>query len=230
MIQKYLIVIDEQSQTDTIESIKSILNSDGINLITQEFNPLHFQSRDIDGNPNFDEQKFKESVINLEYFKATDCIACDYNLIPNCDGFRIIQILRDLGYTHKKKIILYSAQIEEVIGEILQNSTDFEAQKKDLIDLIESNIEFVKRNGYDQEVIKMIKKVPDFDFEIELQKWFYSRENDTFNYLFPKYEGKLFKEIAIEIEKNTTQSVEFKRELTEQIISYLSSINGLNDD
>ena len=60
MIQKYLIVIDEQSQIDTIESIKSILRNDGINLVTKELNPKNFQSRDVSsGNLTFDEKRFK---------------------------------------------------------------------------------------------------------------------------------------------------------------------------
>ena len=79
-----------------------------------------------------------------------------------------------------------------------------------------------------QELIKHIKKEKDFSFEDELVKWFSLRKEDTFNYLFPKYKGKKFEEIAYCLQKNTPDSIEFKKDLVEQIISYLSLINGLN--
>lgn len=77
-------------------------------------------------------------------------------------------------------------------------------------------------------LFKHIKKEKEFNFEDELVKWFFLRKEDTFNYLFPKYRGKKFEEIALCLQSNTLDSIEFKKDLIEQIISYLSSINDLN--
>lgn len=231
MIRKHLILIDEQSQLTTLEKIKYKLQEDGIELIYTELDPVKYQKRESDGVLDFDVDSFKKAISDIEYFKYADTILCDYNLIADViNGYEIIKIIRDLNYKKEKKIILYSAKIESVITDILNNSQDFEIQKDNLSKLVNSNIEFIKRDGYDQEAIKYIKKEPEFDFESELIKWFYKRDEDTFNYLFPKYKGKFFKEIAFELETKSSSSIEFKKELIEQIISYLSSINDLNYD
>lgn len=230
MIQKHLILVDEKEQKETLKSIKSTLKNDGFELIYTELNPMNFQIRDEFGNIDFDVESFKSKLCSIEYFKSADVILCDYNLISGVvNGYDIIKIIRELKYNNKKKIILYSAEIGEAISNILKTNSDFERTKEDLITFINCNIEFIKRNGYDQEVIKNIRKEPEFDFETELVKWFYKRDKDVFNYLFPKYKGKFFVEIAKELEDKTPTSLAFKKELIEQIIAYLSTINGLEN-
>ena len=227
MIQKYLILVDEKPQLDTLTNIKNILRNDGIDLIYQEFNPTNYQLRLSSGNIGFDKDKFIQDLSNLQYFKSLDSIVCDYNLIKDViNGFEIIKIIKEINSSYKKQIILYSAQIEEVISDILIGNT-FEEQKNSLKALLNCNIEFIKRDGYDQEVIKNIKKEKEFDFEEELIRWFYKRDKDIFNYLFPKYKGKNFGEIAMELESKTPDSIYFKEELIEQIVAYLSIINDL---
>lgn len=228
MIQKYLILVDENPQADTLKKIKDILAGEGIDLVYEEYNPTNYQKRYLSGDVDFDVDRFKNDIQNVEYFKFADIILCDYNLIPNVvNGYDIIKIIRNLNYTKKRKIILYSAKIEGVISDILMSNSDFEKQKENLVNLINCNIEFTKRDGYVEEVIKNIKKEKEFDFEEELIKWFYKRDKDVFNYLFPKYKGKSFGEIAVELESKTSDSIYFKKELIEQIVAYLSTINDL---
>lgn len=231
MIQRYLILIDENPQKDTLQSICNTLGKEGIDLVCKEYNPTEYSKRDLDGNLDFDKERFEMDIQSLHFFKSANIILCDYNLIEGIiNGYDIIKIIRDLKYSPKRKIILYSARIDDVISEILKDEKDFERQKESLTNLIGYNIEFIRRDGYDQEVFKFIRKEPDFDFETELVKWFHKRDKDEFNYLFPKYKGKSFGEIAIELESKTTDSIEFKKDLVEQIIAYLSTINNLKND
>ena len=228
MIQKILILVDEQPQSSVLRNIEAILKNDGIELVYKEFNPINYQKRE-NGEILFDAESFKADLCGLPYFTRLDSIVCDYNLIAGIiDGFQIIKIIKSINPNYKKQVILYSAQIESVIEDIIRTD-DFEKQKENLKSLIECNIDFRKRdNDYVQELIKHIKKEKDFSFEDELVKWFSLRKEDTFNYLFPKYKGKKFEEIAYCLQKNTPDSIEFKKDLVEQIISYLSLINGLN--
>lgn len=228
MIQKFLILVDEQPQSSVLRNIEAILKNDGIELVYKEFNPINYQKRE-NGEILFDAESFKADLCGLPYFTRLDSIVCDYNLIAGIiDGFQIIKIMKSINPNYKKQVILYSAQIESVIEDIIRTD-DFEKQKENLKSLIECNIDFRKRdNDYVQELIKHIKKEKDFSFEDELVKWFSLRKEDTFNYLFPKYKGKKFEEIAYCLQKNTPDSIEFKKDLVEQIISYLSLINGLN--
>lgn len=227
MIEKYLISIDEQSQSAVLELVRTNLQKEGIKLIYMEFNPLKYQKRE-DHSLIFDEEKFKNDLVGLPYFRQIDSIVCDYNLIDKViDGFQIIKIIKEINPYYKKQIILYSAKIDMVIDDILSGS-DFELKKKNLRSLIDCNIDFHRRDvGYEQNVIKHIKKDKEFNPEEELINWFYSRKNDTFNYLFPKYSGKTFCEIADLLKNGGHESVEFKKEIIEQITSYLLKINSL---
>ncbi len=230
MIQKYIIVVDEQSQTIVLDKIKDTLKNDGFELIYQELNPTNYTKRDNE-DTHFDKQAFSNALINIKYFKMADMILCDYNLIADVvNGYEIIKIIRELKYKQKTKVILYSAQIDGVITDILKTDNDFEKQKEKLVALMSYNIEFIKRDGFDKEVYETIREEANFDFETELITWFHKREKDTFNYLFPKYQGKTFGEIAEELENDTYDSNQFKKELAEQIIAYLSEINGLSND
>jgi hypothetical protein len=229
MIQKYLILIDEQSQSAVLQNIKTTLKNDGIELVFKEFNPINYQKRD-NGEIQFDTESFKTDLLGLPYFKQLDSIVCDYNLITDIiDGFQIIKIIKSINPNYKKQVILYSAQIETVIEDIIKTG-DFEKQKENLKSLIDCNIDFRKRdNDYEQGLVRHVKKEKEFSFEDELIKWFFLRKDDVFNYLFPKYMGKKFEEIATCLQSKTPDSIEFKKDLVEQIISYLSSINGLDE-
>jgi hypothetical protein len=229
MIQKYLILVDEQSQSAVLQNIKIILKNDGIELVFKEFNPINYQKRD-NGEILFDAESFKTDLLSLPYFKNLDSIVCDYNLIADViDGFQIIKIIKSINPNYKKQVILYSAQIENVIENIIKTD-DFEKQKENIKSLIDCNIDFRKRdNDYEQELVKHVKKDKEFSFEDELVKWFLLRKDDVFNYLFPKYAGKRFEEIATCLQSKTPDSIELKKDLIEQIISYLSSINGLDE-
>ncbi len=229
MIQKYLILVDEQSQSAVLQNIKTTLKDNGIELVFKEFNPINYQKRDDNGEISFDAESFKNELLGLPYFKQLDSIVCDYNLIAGViDGFQIIKIIKSINPNYKKQVILYSAQIENVIEEIIKIG-DFEKQKENLKSLIDCNIDFRKRdNDYEQELVKHIKKEKEFSFEDELIKWFFLRKDDVFNNIFPKYSGKKFEEIATCLQSKTPDSIEFKRDLAEQIISYLSLINDLD--
>lgn len=227
MIQKYLILIDEQSQNAVLQNMKATLKKDGIELIFKEFNPINYQKRE-NGEILFDTESFKTDLLSLPYFRQLDSIICDYNLIADViDGFQIIKIIKAINPNYKKQVILYSAQIENVIEDIIKTG-DFEKQKENLKSLIACNIDFRKRDdNYEQGLVKHVKKEKEFSFEDELIKWFFLRKDDSFNYLFPKYAGKKFEEIATDLQAKTPDSIEFKKDLVEQIISYLSLINGL---
>lgn len=229
MIQKHLILVDEQSQSAVLQNIKATLKNDGIELVFKEFNPINYQRRE-NGEILFDAESFKTDLLGLPYFRQLDSIVCDYNLIAGViDGFQIIKIIKSMNPNYKKQVILYSAQIENVIEDIIKTD-DFEKQKENLKSLIDCNIDFRKRdNDYEQELVKHVKKEKEFNFEDELIKCFFLRRDDTFNYLFPKYAGKRFEEIATWLQSKTPDSIEFKKDLVEQVISYLSSINGLEE-
>ena len=228
MIQKYLLLIDDQPRSAELERIKDILKNDQIELVYKEYSPASFSTRENE-DVVFDKNAFIQELNQLPYFRRLDSILCDYNLGDIVDdGIKIIQIIKEENPNYKKQIVLYSAKIQDVYRKICAENND-KILGNILKQLIVCKVEFIERDiNFDQKVIKHIKKEKLFSFEEELIKWFYSRKDDEFNCLFPKYQGKKFEDIARCLKVDSQDSIEFKKELVEQVIAYLSKINGLS--
>ena len=82
MEQKHLIIVDEQSQSATLDAIKNTLKNEGIDLVYKEINPANFQKR-VGYNTSFDKISFIEELQNTPFLKKLDAFASDYNLIEN---------------------------------------------------------------------------------------------------------------------------------------------------
>lgn len=62
MVQKHLILVDEQSQKDRLKRISESLKKDGIELIYEEINPNDCSSRLETGDLYFDKDALMECV------------------------------------------------------------------------------------------------------------------------------------------------------------------------
>lgn len=232
MEDKHCILIDERDQSSTLKSINRILREEhGINFIYEQINPSDskFQSLDEESEtPMIDLEKIKEEILSIPYFRRSDTIAIDYNLVENeLNGFQVASLIRKLGYKTNKEILLYSAGIEGAIDSILKNG-DLNEKKVKITELVNGNINFIKKDDYQDEIIRHIRKGPSFNFDIELTNWLYKFENNQFKNIFPPYENLPLGKIAREIESNTSQSQEFRKILVEQTFSVLIQINELD--
>lgn len=63
MEQKHLIIVDEQSQSATLDAIKNTLKNEGIDLVYKEINPANFQKR-VGYNTSFDKISFIQYSVN----------------------------------------------------------------------------------------------------------------------------------------------------------------------
>lgn len=73
MEQKHLIIVDEQSQSATLDAIKNTLKNEGIDLVYKEINPANFQKR-VGYNTSFDKISFIEGTTEYSFFKKVGCI------------------------------------------------------------------------------------------------------------------------------------------------------------
>lgn len=69
MEQKHLIIVDEQSQSATLDAIKNTLKNEGIDLVYKEINPANFQKR-VGYNTSFDKISFIEELQNTPFLKS----------------------------------------------------------------------------------------------------------------------------------------------------------------
>lgn len=231
MVQKHFIVIDEQDQIETITRIAGTLRRDGIELVHQYTNPTDHQERDSEGNPTMNRDGLKKAINDIPFFRRAEVIACDFNLVLDLDGFEVITMIRDLGYSIKRQIILYSADIDGVVTRIIEKiqqlHDNIQEQKKLLVALSHANIEFIGRDGYEQEVITKIKREPDFSLSTELTNWLHKFSNEKFISFFPPYDEKTLGEIADEIEQSTHNSKQFQKEIIEHLLSKLMNLDEL---
>jgi len=123
MSDKSCIIIDDEPQDEIVDNLKADASHRGIHLSCVQLNPQDQDyEKDVgdDARPDFviDIDKIIEKLKTIGCRRA-DVIACDFYLQDdNVNGFDIIHKLRTQLH-YKKEIILYSANLETVIREIL---------------------------------------------------------------------------------------------------------------
>jgi len=111
MEQRYLILIDEQSQDNRLKRIKTFLKNDGIELIYKEINPQEITKRDKIGDLNFSRENFKRKLERIPFIQRLDVFATDYNLIDGqLDGMDVVEIFSQCLPNYRKRFIIYSAK------------------------------------------------------------------------------------------------------------------------
>lgn len=230
MIDKFCIIIDDEPQDGIIKNLCRGLKRENINLECEQLNP-----QDDKYNKNKGTESAPEYVIDLDeiikdlntskYLKRkVDLIACDYSLQDDeVNGFEIIRKLRnELNYN--KEIVLYSANLDNVIREILEDRNKQKHIQK-IRNLVNAKIsDICKRESYKTTIIGVLKQNK-FSLESELESRLYKHSDLKFKSTFPVFKDKLLAEIIDEIRSNSPQAVEFQKELIERIVSNLVALN-----
>jgi len=167
--------------------------------------------------------KITEELNTSQYLKQSiQLIICDYNLGDDAtNGFEIIRILRNkLGC--KKKILLYSSNIDEVIDRILKETNQEEARKI-IIDLVDSKISaFCKRDDHLlEEMIKHLLEELEFSTDNFFESELYRYGDFNFSAPYAKFGGMKLGMIAEHISKHTEEGNKLKKEMIQQVISYM---------
>lgn len=120
MDNRYIVVVDEQSQEDRLDRIATNLSKEGVILHYRELNPNNYPKRLNNGDIGFDEEKFIEALNNIPFINQVDVFASDYNLIDKTlKGIHVINLFLKIRPRYKRKIVIYSAQIETVLYDVL---------------------------------------------------------------------------------------------------------------
>lgn len=232
MIERNLILIDDQDQRATLRKLETKLReAEGVKLNFVHINPRLPKFLVFNEKSNKQEQsleKIIEEIVSIDFFYRADAIAIDYNLVQDgITGFELAVKIRDKGYKKQKEILLYSAKIDDAINFILSQNGQKE-KIKSIKRLIDSNVNFATRGeDFYSIVIENLKKNPKFNFEDELTKWLYQYGEGKFKAFFPDYNDYSLAEIAKEIDKDSIKSQQFRKEIVEQIFSNLIALNEL---
>jgi hypothetical protein len=195
-----------------------------LNLI--QLNPR--DERFVDQEDDMISQVRLVEELNTKQFlkQPVHLIACDYDLAdPGINGFEVIRLLRNnLGW--RKKILLYSANIENVINTIISGKAEDKVQK--IRDLVKVNIaEFCDREEHLEEaMLKYLSEESIFSTDGFLVSELYRYGTYKFIGPYEKFENKTLGEIAGIISNQPDEAAKFKKEIMEQVIAYMIDIKN----
>lgn len=227
MEQRHLIVVDEQPQTDALKRIGDSLRIDGIELISVEINPSKYKKRLENGDVIFDRDSFAEAIKSVPFINHLDVFATDYNLIENLlKGIDVVKLFNEIRPYFKKRIVIYSAQIETVIGDILTGKS-FDDQQAMLQLLTQHDIKYLtSAREFENKFKHLIEKEPNITIDARLAESMMAIDSGEASCTIPAFEKMTLGEIAKLLLSKEEQSVSLRKELTDHIMACITKFNS----
>lgn len=228
MDNRYIVVVDEQSQEDRLDRIATNLSKEGVILHYRELNPNNYPKRLNNGDIGFDEEKFIEALNNIPFINQVDVFASDYNLIDKTlKGIHVINLFLKIRPRYKRKIVIYSAQIETVLYDVLAKAgNSIDDQVSSIKQIAGKNNYFFKSDGeFEDKFKQLILSSPNISIEKRLIDELHSLDNNKVTCNLPPFEAMSTHELADAIESETDVSQMIKKELVDHIIALLFDID-----
>lgn len=227
MEQRYLVLVDEQSQSDRLKRIAASLKKDGIELEYQEINPNGYQKRLDNDDVTFDKDAFIQALKDVPFIRHLDMFATDYNLIEGqLKGVDVIKLFTEIRPYFKKRVIIYSAQIEGVISDILKGGEDkFEEQCAILKLLAHYDIDYLKSEGeFENKFKSLLEKEPDITIDDRIIESMQAINSDKIHCSIPPYETKTIAEIGQLLQSKDSQAISLRKEITDHIMAIVTNV------
>lgn len=227
---KRCIIIDNDDQSVVIEKLVRDAQSKGIQVECVQFNVGSTSENDLltDGKIDIEKvvaeykKRFKGQTFHLAAF--------DWDLSDDSiDGVELMRLLvhniRNIRNTPK---LLYSGLLEEKLSAKLDDFKNNTLNKSDLLSRIKTLIkadikDFVAREKYEEDIITILGKTDetlDLIIEEELNKFPELKFSNKF--VSDNFKGKTFSEIASILDNQDNLRNDFKKEIVQQVIAYLT--------
>lgn len=228
-MDKRCLIIDNEDQIDSIDTIKRLGKPKGMNITCDQFNIGMISRDDLLTDNKIDLTKVFE-VYNRDYHKnAYHLVAIDWDLGEiDINGVELIRRFRESRILLNSPKILYSGLLKDELSSILSRFENKEINKNTVINwmntLIKVNVEnFVDRVSYEQEIITQLSKATEtLDIIIEEELKTFPTLKFKNSFVSQNFNGKSFEEIATILEQDNGLKNEFKREIIKQVIAYLT--------
>ena len=227
MEQRHLILVDEQPQTDRLKRIADSLKNDGIKLVYQEIDPSVYQKRLENGDVTFDKDAFIQALKEVPFIHHLDMFATDYNLIDEqLKGIDVIKIFSEIKPYFKKPVIIYSAQIEGVISDILKGGKDkFEEQCAMLKLLARFDIDYLKSEGeFENKFKSFLEKEPDITIDARMIESMQAINSGKIHCSIPPYKNKTIAEIGLLLQSKDSRAIALRKEITDHIMAIVTEL------
>ena len=229
MEQRHLILVDEQSQSSRLEGISANLHNEGIELIYQEINPNDYVTRQGDGDLVFNRESFTQALRDVSFLHHLDVFATDYNLIADqLKGNDVLSMFGEIKPFFSKKVVIYSAQIESVIQDILMRKDEsFEEQVSRLKLLARYDVEYMKSESeFGAKLKSLIAKEPNMSIEDQLSESLMAINSNDVHCAIPPYDNMTLVEIANLLISKDQNSIRLKKEIADHIMAIITKIDG----
>lgn len=227
MEQRYLILVDEQSQGTQLQRIAEVLHDEGIELIYQEINPKNYVTRHSDEDISFDQELFTNELKTIPFIKHLDVFATDYNLIENqLKGINVLSIFNDILPFYNKKIVIYSAQIEGVIKDILARENEsFDEQVSMLKLLTHYDVEYWTSEGeFGAKLKSLIAKEQNISIDNQLIDNMTDISSTKIRFSIPPFNKMVLPDVAKILMSKDSRSIKLKKEITDHIMAIITNI------
>ena len=158
-----------------------------------------------------------------------DVFATDYNLIEeDLKGIDVIEILYDILPHYRNHVVIYSAQIDDVINNImLKRATDFDQQVSKLKLLAQNEICYLKSEGeFENKFKNLIKNDPEKSIDDHLSESLRSLTLENFRCSIPGYTKLNINEIGELLLHKGPESAKLKQSITDHIVAYITDIKN----
>lgn len=234
MINRTCLIIDNEDQTEEIEKLVRDARYQGIELTCFQFNVgntafSQFLTNgyiDIDKVISEFRLKFKKQEFNI--------VAFDWDLED--EKITGVELIRH--FNHQKIIrfspkIVYSGVLDDVLKKIIQDNLEIKNKSKPVLkqngvkqikSLVRNKVfEYLDRDNRDSMILKFLKEdIQSTELIISQTLSKYPEFRFENNFINEKFNGKSFQEISDLLEANDILENEFKKEIIEQVISYLT--------
>lgn len=228
---KHCLILDDQNQKTEIELLESKSAEQGfpikchfLNLSDRAFS----REEIINGQPDFviDFDKVIDYLRQTFKGQQIDLIACDYKYTDETtDGLKLVQFLKEQKFRGKGlPFILYSSKFEEIeeklqfsIKELIENKDQLKIYLESYFDTKPEKI--IDRTNYDDTVIEYLKKNKT-PLSIKLESKLLDYPDNVFKNIFPRFEGKTLRQLAILLNKSGPESDDFESEFLERSIAH----------
>jgi len=230
-MDKNCLIIDNDDQSDEIEGIIRKAKNKGFNINCYQFNVGSTSREDLlNDEKAIDINKVIDSFHKEFHGISFHLIAFDWDLSDEAtNGVELIRQFQAKDVRKNTPKLLYSGVLKEQIASMLQDFKADRRQEKQVVNWLNSLIrtpivDFVDRPEYADTIVSILEKSNDpleFHIESELRKL----KDFEFKSVFPEFAGKKYGDIADIIEADYQTGNRFKKEMINQLISYLTAIN-----
>jgi len=228
-MEKRCLIIDNEEQVSSIETIERLGRVRGLVVTCDEFNVGMLEKDEFFTDNRIDINKVIEQFIQKHKGFTYHLVAFDWDLGDEIiNGVELIRKFQENKFLINTPKILYSGLLKNEISSLLERFRRDELTKPVLINWINTLVKIDVRNSvdrisYEQEIITQLTKTDetlDLIIEEELKKYPDLRFTNSFT--SKGFNGKTFLQIATTIENDDLLRNDFKKEIIQQVIAYLT--------